>query len=193
MPQALLDNKAAEGTSARDFKDTPTSSSVAPVTFTSEPVSEKRTKAFQDWFHKEAQEIEKSSGDPHAQEDRLKKIAKELNPAEIQVLKETLLGDNTSANASILSMYLLTLAPSASEALEDVIKAPLKYDGEHPVHSPEETLSMQERSLRRMALEALFSRAEADSAQKDRLRRFIADIPDRSLREYAEKRLKSLN
>lgn len=192
-PQALQDNHVATGTSAGDLEETPTSSSAAPVTFTSEPVSEKRTKAFQDWFQKEAQEIEKSSGDPQVQEERLKKIAQELNPSEIQVLKEALLAENTSANSSILSMYLLTLAPKASEALEEVIKAPLKYDVDQPVHSPEETLSMQERSLRRMALDALFNRAEADSDQRERLRRVIAEIPDKSLREYAEKRLKSLN
>lgn len=161
--------------------------------FTAEPDQEKRQAAFRQWFEFEAKELEKSSSDPKIQEQRLTGIAQKLNAAEVTYLKNQTLGESSSANARILSVYTLSLAPEVTNsALEEISTAPLRYDGEHQTHSPEETLSMQEKALRRMALDSLFMRAQTDLEQREKLKRIVSQIPDPALREYAEKRLKSL-
>ncbi|HEY1078701.1 MAG TPA: hypothetical protein VGE46_01320 [Bdellovibrio sp.] len=197
-PKGMLQDLGVPGTEKTNAQSGATAQSATSTlatvgAFTTEPDQEKRQAAFQEWFQLESKELERSSADPKIQEQRLTAIAQKLNAAELSYLKNQTLAESSSANARILSVYTLSLAPEVTgSVLEDISTAPLKYVGEQQTHSPEEALSMQEKSLRRMALDSLFKRAETDLDQREKLKRIVSQIPDPALRDYAEKRLKSL-
>lgn len=196
-PDGVIADLVVESTSTKKPEipfATPTAEKLANAgNFTTEPDQEKRQAAFQEWFQLEARELEKSSVDPKAQDERLKAVARRLNGKELEYLKSQTLGESSAATSRILSVYTLSLAPEVTgTVLEEISTAPLKYVGEQQTHSPEETLSMQEKSLRRMALDGLLKRAETDLDQREKLKRIVSQLPDPALRDYAEKRLKSL-
>lgn len=144
--------------------------------------------AFIQWFENEARDMEKSSADPRGKEAQLKEAVQKMEPFEVQYLKEKSLNMNQSANNRILAVYLMTLAPEVtSGALSEIAQAPLAMQGEHPVHSPEETLAAQEKSLRRMAIDSLIEQARKDEVRREQVKNVISQITDRSLREYAER------
>ncbi|WP_374077678.1 hypothetical protein [Bdellovibrio bacteriovorus] len=147
--------------------------------------------AFTQWFENQARDMEKSSIDPKAKEIELKAAAQKLTPPEVQFLKERSVNMKDAANNRILAVYVMTLAPDVTgEALLEVAQAPLVMQGEHPVHSPEETLAAQEKSLRRMAIDALIEQARSNPDRRTALKTAIGQITDPSLREYAEKKLR---
>ncbi|MEK2644251.1 hypothetical protein [Bdellovibrio sp. BCCA] len=143
---------------------------------------------FIQWFENEARDMEKSSIDPKVKEAQLKEAVQKMEPFEVQFLKDTSLNMKESANNRILAVYLLTLAPEVtSGALGEIVETPLAMQGEHPVHSPEETLAAQEKSLRRMAIDSLIEQARKDELRHEQVKNIISQITDRSLREYAER------
>lgn len=149
--------------------------------------------AFTQWFENQAREMEKSVTDPKAKEVELKTAAQKLTPSEVQFLKERSINMKDAANSRILAVYVMSLAPDVTEeALLEVAQAPLVMQGEHPVHSPEETLAAQEKSLRRMAIDALIEQARQNPDRRTALKTAIGQITDSSLREYAEKSYQKL-
>lgn len=143
---------------------------------------------FIQWVTQEAFNMEKSSVDPQVKEAELVKRAQSLSPAELRYLKEKSLNLSTPANERILSTYLLTLAPEkTSEVLQEIMQEPLRLQGSFPVHSPEEVLAMQEKSLRRMAVDALLGDAQKHPEKRNSLEDAISQIKDPVLKEYAEK------
>lgn len=149
--------------------------------------------AFIQWFENQAREMEKSVTDPKGKELELKTVAQKLTPPEVQFLKERSVNMKDAANNRILAVYVMTLAPEVTgEALAEIAQAPLVMQGEHPVHSPEETLAAQEKSLRRMAIDALIEQARQNPDRRGALKTAISQITDPSLREYAEKSYQKL-
>lgn len=148
------------------------------------------TPEFVSWFSNEADKLEKPSQDPKEIEANLLTAAEKLIPAEIQFLKTKAINMQGPANDRIFAMYMLTLAPQVTvQALVDIVKMPLVMNEEQQVHSPEETLAAQERSLRRMAIDALIERGQKETSGKDVVKAAIDQITDASLRNYAEKKI----
>lgn len=158
--------------------------------------SEGKTSAspeFVKWFGSEAKNLEKSSGDPKVTELTLREKVRAFTPAEVRFVKDQVLATNNSANDRILASYLLSLAPDVTtEALIEVAMAPLNTPKDFAVHSTTETLAAQEKSLRHMAIDALIDRARHDKGFRDELQKKIEQIPEASLREYAEKAYRRL-
>lgn len=171
----------------------PNAASPAPEQPPPSIMDEKPSPEFQSWFLSESDSIENTTANPQEKELHLKALARRLSPVEIHYLmKQSLLRSN-SARQRILAIYVLTLAPEVTHmALREVLRAPLEYPGQHPVHSPEEALAAQERSLRRLALDSLLERAKTSSEYREELRNFISQITDESLRSYAERSLEAL-
>lgn len=144
---------------------------------------------FKIWFNDEVKDMEKSSLDIRAKEKSLQEAASHFSVAQIQFLKKRTMDMKSPANDRILATYVLTLAPDefGIQALQEIVQAPLVMAGEHPTHSPEETLAMQEKSIRRMALDALLAKAQANADYRDAFLKAINEINDTSLRDYAEK------
>ncbi len=156
-------------------------------------VAAKSAADFQDWFNQEASQLDRAVSDSKAKEEELKARARSLTLQEMGFLKSQILADRVAANTRIFAAYLLSLAPEATASvLGDLVQEPLRYEGVQKVHSPEETLSMQEKSLRRMAIDALIKRAETEPGYRDELQKVVRGIPDTALREYAQKALDQL-
>lgn len=149
------------------------------------------TPAFVTWFNGEAKNLDQPTNQKN-KESELKQTAARLTTADVRFLENKTLDFKNPANERILAAYLLTLAPQSDAALSDMVQAPLAMAGEHPVHSPEETLAAQEKSIRRMAIDALIERARSNPALRNELSQTIAKISDPSLREYAEKSYRQL-
>lgn len=151
------------------------------------------TAQFQQWVDSESESIEETQADPQAKQVELAKIAEKLSPQEMHYLEKKSTDMTSTARQRIFSTYLLTLAPeNTHQALEEILRAPPAYAGQQPVHSPEETLAMQERSLRRMALDALIKRVRNNPQALPELRDFVSQISDDTLRKYAERNLSGL-
>ncbi|MDG0816257.1 hypothetical protein [Bdellovibrio svalbardensis] len=149
---------------------------------------------FQQWFSKEAEDLEKSTAQPGNTELELRERVQNMRPEEIQYLTQQSLNMSGPAKQRILGTYLLTLAPNkTAEALLTVMEAPLQLAGDHTVHSTDETLSAQERSLRHMTIDALIEKVRQTPDFRGELTARIAQIKEPSLRAYAQKRLKELH
>lgn len=168
--------------------DTPPNETSPPPATEAQPAAE-----FQQWAANESAEVENTTTNSREKELELKTRARNLTPVEVHYLAmQSLLGTNP-ARQRIFTTYLLTLAPEVTQTgLQEILQAPLEYPGQHPVHSPEETLATQERSLRRMALDALLEKAKTSPETRDELRKFISQITDESLRNYAERSLEAI-
>lgn len=148
--------------------------------------------AFTKWFEDEARALEKSSEDSNQKEADLLIAGEKMTPGEIQFLKAAAVDMHAPANNRIFATYMLTLVPNLTAgALLEVVRMPLVMQGDQQVHSPEETLAAQEKSLRRMAIDALIKRAHKDETFMDEVRSAIDQIGDPSLRSYVEKKLKT--
>ena len=143
---------------------------------------------FRQWLTKEAMNLESSVQDPKVKEAALKERAQSFTAIEVLHLKNQALAQDNTANDRILSTYLLTLSSAQStKALSEIVQQPLSYPPVTEVHSVQENMAMQERSLRRMAIDSLIERAQSDQELREELPKNIAQIPDTNLREYAQK------
>ncbi|XGC79956.1 hypothetical protein ACES2L_11515 [Bdellovibrio bacteriovorus] len=162
-----------------------------PSESTNEP---KITLQFQQWFSSEAENVEKSSGNPKAKELELRERVYNMQADEIKFLGKQSVDMSGPAKQRILATYLLTLAPNkTSDTLFFVVEAPLQITGDAQVHSTDETLSAQEHSLRRMAIDALIEKARQDSHFKEQFNDRIPRIENVALRDYAKRRIRELN
>jgi hypothetical protein len=142
------------------------------------------------WFRTEIVKTESQNLNPDRLEIELKEKALALSAFEIQFLTEKVLSETAEAREKILSIYILSLAGENSEtALLKIASAPLQYTEAQTPHSPEEALSMQEKSLRRLAVESLLESARQNPALKEALLAEFQNIPDPELRQFALARL----
>ncbi len=147
---------------------------------------------FTQWYEAESSNVENSVSSPKEKEQELRTKAQQLTPAEVQYLARLSLQKEAAANKKIFAVYLLSLAPQNTQSgLVTIIQAPLEYAGQHEVHSTEETLSMQETTLRRMAFDALLEQTKGNPMLRDRLKEIVSQMKDASLRDYAERSLEA--
>lgn len=154
----------------------------------------KVTPEFKQWFTGEAETIETSSSNPKVKELELRERVYNMQAEEIKFLGKQSVDMSGPAKQRILASYMLTLAPNkTSEALFFVMEAPLQITGDAQVHSTDETLSAQEHSLRRMAIDALIEKARQDSRFREQLSDRIPRIENIALQDYAKRRIRELN
>lgn len=147
---------------------------------------------FTQWYETESSNVENSVSSPKEKEQELRSKAQQLTPAEVQYLARLSLQKEAAANKKIFAVYLLSLAPQNTQSgLATIIQAPLEYAGLHEVHSTEETLSMQETTLRRMAFDALLEQTKGNHVLRDKLKEIVSQMKDASLRDYAERSLEA--
>lgn len=146
------------------------------------------------WLQEEAKALDAAS-QPQATEQRLKERAKNLQNNEVQFLAQVANEIARPANQRILATYLLTLSlENTASGLEVILRAPLQVSAVDAAktHSPEETLSMQEKALKRMAIDALIEKVKQMPSWRPQAEAIFKTIPDSNLRQYAESRLLEL-
>ena len=145
------------------------------------------------WIASEANSMDSKSFDPLISEAQIIDRAQKLSLQQIEFLKELVLKVEPSgvANERILSVYLLTKAQNlALPALKEIANQPLSKPGPHEVHSLDETLSMHEKAMKRMAIDDFFNRAALDPNLKESLYDMIQGIQVPELKSYALDRFK---
>lgn len=163
----------------------------------SEPINEAQPAEIQklsQWLQEEAKTLDSFSQAPGT-EQRLKDRARNLKENEIQFLAQVANDLVHPANHRILATYLITLSLEKTLlGLEAVLTAPLQIPAADAAktHSPEETLSMQEKALKRMAIDAMIEKLKKDPSWRAQAEAIFRSIPDSSLRQYAESRLLDL-
>lgn len=149
------------------------------------------TANFPTWFSEEAKNLEANTKDPAEKEALLKAKAQQLTPAEINFLQKKATDAKATANERISATYLLTLSASA-QSLVEISQSPLSLPSPQPVHSIGETLLMQEKAIRVMAIDELFNRVKTDATLRNQLLTLINKISDEGVKQYALKRYHEL-
>lgn len=147
------------------------------------------------WIASEASSMDSKSFDPLISEAQIIDRAQKLSLQQIEFLKEMVLKVEPSgvANERILSVYLLTKAQNlALPALKEIANQPLSKPGPHEVHSLDESLSMHEKAMKRMAIDDFFKRAALDPNLKESLYDMIQGIQVPELKSYALDRFEEL-
>ncbi len=140
------------------------------------------------WISAEASSMDSKSFDPLISEAQIISRAQNLNMQQIEFLKELVLDTQSTsvANERILSVYLLTKAQNlALPVLAEIANQALSKPGPHDVHSLDETLSMHEKAMKRMAIDEFFKRAALDPSLKKSLYQMIQGIQVPELKSYA--------
>lgn len=148
---------------------------------------------FRRWFESETRELEQQQNDTTTVENLLRIKAESLSLQEVLFLKKKVL-ESPVANEKIISVYMLSLAErqEALSSLAEISNQQAQYPSPQPVHSPEETLSMQEKTIKRMALDALFEKAQKSSEARQLFHENIDRISDPELRAYAQRKDREL-
>ncbi|MFP5519988.1 MAG: hypothetical protein ACLGGX_08800 [Bdellovibrionia bacterium] len=149
---------------------------------------------FISWVQSEAQELEKSAVDPQKIETELTARSGQLLAEEQGYLASRILEAASPANEKIFGIYLLSLNVDHNlQALSEVLKNDLNYPLENPTHSPEEVLSMQEKTLRRMAVDAIFEKAKTQKYAREQLEKLKTKSQSPYIRDYIKKKLAELS
>ena len=148
-------------------------------------------KPFATWFADETKSLDNKVMDQNEKEAELKDRASRFTAEEISFLIKTSTNSKATANERIEATYLLTLSLS-TPALIEVAKTPLSLSSPQPVHSVGETLLMQEKAIRIMAIDELFNRVKDNAALRPSLLQAINQIQDEAVKRYALKRYKEL-
>lgn len=165
----------------------------------SESLAKQNTKTpanseFISWVQSEAQELEKSAVDPQKIETELTARSGQLLAEEQSYLASRILEAASPANEKIFGIYLLSLNVDHNlQALSEVLKNDLNYPLENPTHSPEEVLSMQEKTLRRMAVDAIFEKAKTQKYAREQLEKLKTESQSPYIRDYIKKKLAELS
>ncbi|MBC7465903.1 MAG: hypothetical protein H7256_07910 [Bdellovibrio sp.] len=145
-------------------------------------------KKFEAWAQAEAKSLEERSNQQN-KEELLRATAQKLSAGEIEILKQNSVSTKVTANERIFSTYLLSLgSESTAQALASIAQHDLSLPSPQPVHSLNESTLMQEKALRTMAIDELFSRASQDPNLRAGYMKMAAQIRDPGLRKYALKR-----
>jgi hypothetical protein len=148
---------------------------------------------FHQWLVHEAKSLDSPSVNGERKKKEIREIVQKLTPAQSRQLLATAQDPQAPAGEKILSTYLLVEGGSISrEDLRVLITSPVEDQGPHQAHSESEMTGVREKSLRIMALDGLFSRAQSDPSAREALAKIIADIQDPYVREYARERYSRL-
>lgn len=148
---------------------------------------------FRDWVKNSSESLHESVESQEQTEALLRTKSSALSLQESQYLAQMALQASAPANTRIFSVYLLGLqAPHNLLAISAVLEAPLSFQEKPATHSPEETLAMQEKSLRRMAIEDLLKSFQKGELPREQIVQTFDKIPDAQLKKYAHTRLQEL-
>ena len=161
------------------------------TTATDSQVGKQVTPEFAKWFFEESKNIEANTKNPDEKEAALKIRAQQMTDEELAYLRKKATDTKATASERISAAYLLTLSNSA-QSLVDISQSPLSLPSPQPVHSIGETLLMQEKAIRVMAIDELFNRAKADAVLRSQLLAIINKMSDEGLKQYALKRYRDL-
>jgi len=148
-------------------------------------------KEFQTWLTTEAKNVDKPSLDGEQAKAKIAKIASHLTESQARHLLQTVKSDSSSAGEKILSTYILVEAGGLAQSeMKELITSALENRGPSKPHSEAEMRSVQDRSLRLMAIDGLGEHAKTDANARATLAQSIPGIQDPYIRKYAEQRLK---
>lgn len=148
---------------------------------------------FHQWLVQEAKSLDSPSVNGEKKKKEIREIVQKLTPAQSRQLLATAQNPQAPAGEKILSTFLLVEAgPISHQDLRALITSPVEDQGPHQAHSESEMTGVREKSLRIMALDGLFSRAQSDPSAREALAKIIADIQDPYVREYARDRYSRL-
>lgn len=140
---------------------------------------------FLNWFNEQLSGFDKISTNKDFNEDAYRKKSASLEVSEQIYLVKTILTPQGPANSKILSAYILGLETEHNfEAISYVLSQELSIRS-GPVHSPEETLSMQEKAIRRMLIDSSIQDFKIGRISENELIESFNKIPDQGLRAYA--------
>jgi hypothetical protein len=161
----------------------------------SAPFESKKTTdpEFQKWLSSEAKELDRIHVDGDAKRAQIRSVVRKMTPQQSRQLLQTAKNPRSPAAEKILSTYLLVEGGLRTESeLTELIAAPLEEPGNYAPHSEEEVKGIREKSLRIMAIDGLFSRAQSEPTAKAALARAASQATDPSVRAYAEDKLRQL-
>lgn len=162
-----------------------------PVTYPSKTssVSEVADPQFRQWIVSEAKNLDAPRVNAERKRAEIKGVIDRLTPAQSRQLLVTARDPSSPASEKILSTYLLVEGGSLSRGeLTALIASPVPDHGPHQAHSAAEAVGVREKSLRIMAIDGLFSRAQNDPSAREALAKVIDDIQDPYIKEYARNR-----
>lgn len=148
-------------------------------------------KPFKIWFADEYKNLEDRTGDQEEKEAVLRDRASRLSSEELSYLRTQATNSTATAKERIAATYLISLGPSI-ESIIAIAKTPLSLPNPQPVHSIGESLLMQEKAIRVMAIDELFNRALSNSTLRREILQLINQIQDPGLKQYALKRYQEL-
>lgn len=155
--------------------------------------SKKADPEFQRWLSTEAKELDRPHVDSDAKRAQIRSVVKKMTPQQSRQLLQTAKNPKSPASEKILSTYLLVEGGLRTEAeLTELIAAPLEEPGHYAPHSEEEVKGIREKSLRIMAIDGLFSRAQKEPTARAALAKAASQTTDPSVRAYAENKLRQL-
>ncbi len=186
-------SKSKVGTTSKDTSSPSGSASGSPSGQLSMATAADDTsvKPVATWLADEAKNLENKTVDPQEKEAELRDKASRFTTEDISFLARTSTNAKATANERIEATYLLTLSSSTS-ALIGIAKTPLSLPSPQPVHSIGETLLMQEKAIRIMAIDELFNRVKDNAALRPTLLQAINQIKDEAVKHYALKRYQEL-
>lgn len=198
-PTDISDEERAEGSSPAPVNATgaahsaPSAAATSATSPTLVPSSNPSVSDFREWMEKEAANLDRL--DIEAEEKRavLRRRMAEISPAQASELLQTIKNPKSAAREKILSTYLLVEGGARTEAeLTELIIGPLQENPVYAPHSEDEVKGIREKSLRIMAIDGLFSRAQTDPSAKAALARAASQAADPSIRSYASDKLRQL-
>lgn len=188
VPNKTLTPVTESPTAAVSATESATAPATAPAT-----VAVDEDQEFQAWMQSEAKSLDLPSVNSKRKTVELGEVVAKLTPTQTRHLRVTTLNASAPAGERVLSAYLLVESgPLGREELVRAIVAPLNDNSPQPAHSEGEIRGQQDKSLRIMMIDGLFSRAQKDPAAREALARAANESEDQFVRIYAQRRLAEL-
>ncbi len=127
-----------------------------------------------------------------ADQKQLKEKLAELEPADLDELKEISGSAQIPINKRILSLYMLGESTAGEMALKEFLADEIDLVENAKPHSMDESKNGREKALRVMAIEQLIERASSPEEAKAKLDQIIPTIKDPWLRSYALRKSKEI-
>lgn len=149
---------------------------------------------FHRWLRDEAKNIDAPSLDEGQKRDEIRTVVRRMTRAQSRQLLATAKNPKAPASEKILSTFLLVEGGAVSRGeLTDLIASPLVEQGPHEPHTEAEFVGVREKTLRIMAIDGLFSRAQREPEARQALVKVISDIQDPYIKAYAQEKLDRLS
>jgi hypothetical protein len=172
-----------------------TSSSDQTLPETTNQTSQKTDEEFTTWVQTQTQNLEVPTNDPIEFERKTKEFVNQLNPSQLQQLKDKVLNLELPMNERIFSNYAMIQfeGDAKNEFLKDLLNAPVPEFPDPKPHTSDEVRRGQEYALRYMEIDELFRRAEAGDLQAGEILAQLAqNHSDMKILNYAKRKLKEI-